>query len=559
MSHLPARRSFLKAGAAAAVVILTGCTSEPGSPTTGTAAPTGTSVPAANLTFTMGTAANPAGLDPALLLDSESFRVTRQIMETLIGVDPDTGVPKPQLATEWEELDDGRAYLFRLREGVVFHDGTPFDAEAVKANFERWYRLPRDARPAEAALSFASVFEAFADEGETSLYKDCEVLAPNELRLNLNRRFSGLVAALSTPAFAIASPAALADGNADELNQERGGIRLSAFAQHPVGTGPFRFEAWSEEQVKLTAFENYWGPAAQAGSVVFQTLPHPAARLRALQSGRIDGYDLVTPETYAGLARSGMQILQRDPFSVSYLGMNQQFGLLADLRMRQAIAHAIDRSVLIEDFFLQGTTEAKQFVPRSLGVTGEDIPYFEYNPERARELLEEAGYDGEEIPFYYPLNVTRAYLPTPEKIYAELSRQLTAVGVNIQPKPLAWEDGYLDRVQTSSDHALHLGGWSGSYRDPDNFLGPLFGAPSPEFGFKNGQLFNRIARARTLPAGEERNQAYLTINNQVARLVPAVPLAFPVSALAMGARVASYPASPMLDEVYNLVRLRTDA
>ena len=83
--------------------------------------------------------------------------------------------------------------------------------------------------------------------------------------------------------------------------------------------------------------------------------------------------------------------------------------------MRQAIAHAIDRKTLIDSFYLQGTTEATQFIPRSLGVTNETIPYYEYNPERSRQLLAEAGYDGGELTFYYPLDVTRAYLPTPER------------------------------------------------------------------------------------------------------------------------------------------------
>ena len=223
--------------------------------------------------------------------------------------------------------------------------------------------------------------------------------------------------------------------------------------------------------------------------------------------------------------------------------------------MRQAIAHAIDRKTLIDSFYLQGTTEAMQFIPRSLGVTNETIPYYEYNPERSRQLLAEAGYDGGELTFYYPLDVTRAYLPTPEKVYAELSRQLTAVGINIKPMPVPWDEGYLEAVQGSDDHALHLAGLSGSYRDPDNFVGPLFGSKSLEFGYDSAQIRSKIARAKTLPEGDDRVDAYHSINEQLARAVPAVPLAFPISALAMGPRVESYPASPMLDEVYNLIQL----
>ncbi|EMY34980.1 extracellular solute-binding protein [Arthrobacter crystallopoietes BAB-32] len=557
MQDTPARRTFLKAGAAAAALLLTGCTGEPASPGSATPAPT-PSLPA-DLTFTMGTAADPVSLDPALVVDSESLRVTRQVMETLVGVDRETGVPAPGLAVEFEEQDNGRAYVFKLREGVTFHDGTPFDAEAVRANFERWFRLPEAIRPADGMLPYRAVFGAFADEDGESLYRGCDVLGPLEIKLELNRRYSGLVAALAMPAFAIASPAALEAKTANELDQERNGVRISVFGLHPVGTGPYQLKELSDGQVVLEAFDQYWGPAAQVGTVMFTTLAHPAARLRELQSGDIDGYDLVTPETYAGLVRGGMQILQRDPYAVSYLGINREFGPLSDVRIRQAIAHAVDRDLLLKSFFLEGSVEAKQFVPPSLGVNNEDIPYYEYDPDRARELLADAGYDGGALPFYYPLNVTRAYLPAPEKIYAELSRQLTAAGFNIQPKPVDWNDGYLQKVRDNQDRALHLGGLNGSYRDPDNFLGTLFGRSTGEFGLDNAQLTSRIARARTLEPGPERTTAYLQINEQLARLLPAVPLAFPVSAVAMGPRVESYPVSPMLDERFNLIRLRTEA
>lgn len=557
MQDSPARRTFLKAGAAAAALVLTGCTGQPGAARS-TATTSRAPLPA-NLKFTMGTAADPAVLDPVLAVDTDSFRVTRQIMETLVGANRDTGVPAPGLATEFTEEDGGRAYVFKLREGVTFHDGTAFDAEAVRANFERWFRLPRALRPGNGNLPYSAVFGSFADEDSESVYRGCQVLGPLEIRLELNRRYTGLVAALSMPSFAIASPAALEAKTADKLTEERGGRKLSAFALHPVGTGPYRLKEFSTGKVLLEEFDQYWGPAAQVGRVEFTTLSHPAARLRELKAGDIDGYDLATPDTYAGLVRSGMQILQRDPFAVTYLGINKAYGPLDDVRIRQAIAHAIDRDRLLKSFFLQGSVEAKQFVPPSLGVNSEDIPYYEYAPDRARELLAEAEYDGAELPFYYPLDVTRAYLPAPEKIYAELSRQLTAAGFNIRPMPVAWSDGYLERVRASKDQALHLGGMNGSYRDPDNFLGTLFGTESSEFGLESAQLTSRLARARTLEPGEERTAAYLQINEQLARLLPAVPLAFPVSALAMGPRVESYPASPMLDEPCNLIRIRSEA
>jgi peptide/nickel transport system substrate-binding protein len=195
-------------------------------------------------------------------------------------------------------------------------------------------------------------------------------------------------------------------------------------------------------------------------------------------------------------------------------------------------------------------------VPPKLNGFNNDAPTLGYDPAKAKDLLAKSGYKGEQLKFYYPLNVTRPYLPTPEKIYAEISRELTAVGFNIKPVPIEWSDGYLQKVQSPGDHALHLLGWNGSYSDPDNFVGPLFGEKNGEFGYQDAQVFSKIERARGLPEGQERTDLYHTINNQIAESVPAVPIAFPISALALSDRVLKYPASPVLNEVFTKVELK---
>ena len=175
---------------------------------------------------------------------------------------------------------------------------------------------------------------------------------------------------------------------------------------------------------------------------------------------------------------------------------------------------------------------------------------------KAKALLEEIGYDGAELPFHYPRHVTRAYLPTPERVYAELSRQLTAAGLNIKPVPVEWSDDYVQSVQRSGDRALHLFGISGTYDDPDNFVGSLFGSYTEEFAYDDAQLLSKIDRARTLESGPEQTEAYTAISDRISTRVPAVPLAFPISALAFSPRVAAYPTSPLLNEVFNRIELR---
>lgn len=555
MPSSTSRRTVIKTGAVLMALSLTACTDIPlPSPS---ATPSTTPVnPEPSETFTFGTASQPLGLDPALSSDVESYRITRQILEGLVGVDQTTGKPTPLLATEWTESDEGRSYTFKLRTDVTFHDGTPFNADAVCINFNRWFAFPPELRKQAPGILFKSVFKAHSDDAALSIFKSCTALSPDTVRIDLTQRFTAFLQALTLPTFAIASPAALAKGTADILDQTRGGNPVSAFATDPVGTGPFSLDSWDETSVRLVTHKDYWGDRGQIATINFVTYDHPQTRLQALLDGKIDGYDAVTVGNFDQLVKRGMQIVQRDPFSVMYLGMNQEVPILQNVKVRQAIELAIDKDTLIRKFFIDNTAKATQFVPPKISGFNNDAPALGHDPVKAKLYLKEAGYQGEELRFYYPLNATRPYLPTPEKIYAELSRQLTAVGLNIKPVPVDWSDGYLPKVQSPGDHALHLLGWNGGYSDADNFVGPLFGETNGEFGYRDPQVFSKINRARGMPAGKERDEQYHTINAQIAATVPAVPIAFPISALALSDRVISYPASPVLNEVFTKVQLK---
>jgi peptide/nickel transport system substrate-binding protein len=551
----PSRRTVLTAGAALLALGATSCTAAP-APSPSSGSPSATTPPKPTATFNFGTAAQPLGLDPALSSDVESQRITRQILEGLVGVDQTTGKPTPLLATEWSESNEGRSYTFTLRKGVAFQDGTPFNADAVCVNFNRWFAFSAELRRQAPGSSFKGVFKAHSDEPDLSIFKSCTALSEHTVRIDLTQRFTAFLQALTLPAFAMASPAALAAGTADVLDQDRGGPPLSAFATSPVGTGPFSLASWDAESVTLVTNKAYWGERGQIATINFLAYNHPQLRLQALLDGKIDGYDAVTVGNFDQLVKRGKQIVQRDPFSVMYVGINQEVPVLQNLKVRQAIEMAIDKETLIRKFFIDNTAKATQFVPPKISGFNNDAPELGHDLAKAKEYLKEAGYAGEELKFYYPLNVTRPYLPTPEKVYAELSRQLTAAGFNVRPVPVEWSEGYLQKVQSPGDHALHLLGWNGSYSDADNFVGPLFGEKNGEFGYQDPQVFSKINRARGLPEGQERDEQYHTINAQIAATVPAVPIAFPISALALSDRVVGYPASPVLNEVFTKVQLK---
>ncbi|MFC8192014.1 ABC transporter substrate-binding protein [Cellulomonas sp. NPDC057328] len=513
-------------------------------------------------TFIFAASSDPASLDPAFANDGESFRVARQIFEGLVGTEPGTADPAPLLAESWESSEDGLTYTFDLKEGVTFHDGTPFDGEAVCFNFERWNNFTGVAQSESLTYYWQKVNGGFATSdvpelNGTGKYESCEAPDATTAVVTLKSPLPELVAALSLPSFSMQSPTALAEYDADNVTGEGDTPTLPEYATaHPTGTGPYRFESWSPgEEVVLTANEDYWGEQGQVRRIVFPVISDATARRQALQAGDIDGYDLVGPADVVALEEAGFQIVNRDPFNVLYLGMNQANPELADVRVRQAIAHAINKEALVAQTLPEGTEVATNFVPPAVSGWNEDVATYDYDPDRAKALLAEAGKSDLTIDFNYPTNVSRPYMPTPEQVFTAIEADLEAVGITVNPVPAPWSPDYLDTIQGGSEHGLHLLGWTGDYNDTYNFIGVFFGGKSNEWGFDNPELFQAIGDARYVADVDEQRTAYEEANAAIMEFLPGVPLAHPVPSLAFKADVHGYPASPVQDEVYNVVTL----
>lgn len=481
-----------------------------------------------------------ASMDPALAVDTETERVCRQVFETLVGIDGETGAAAPLLATDWEVSRDGLTYTFTLREDVLFHDGSALTAEVVVANFQRWGRMNRllgtDA-PARTTLAFESLFGGFFDD-DGCLLESVEAADELTVELTLSEPLVFLPQALTMPAFGIASAEVLSDSDPGLL------------AREPRGTGAYRLLRVGPEEVVLDAFADYWDGQPPAERVVVRTLPRSFDRLRELQRGKIDVYDYITADNLRSLVQSGRLILQRDPFSILYLGFNLDHPVMGNAEVREAAARAVSLSTLVESFFLEGSRPAYQFTPAALGVHSEQASRYGYNVEEAREMLADSGYDGEPLRFYYPMNATRSYFPRPEAVFASIARDLTAVGFNITPRPVSWEDGYVDSLIDDDDRAMHLLGRNGGYRSPHSFFGPLFSQQTREFNYDSPEVRELIQSARSEDDEQSRNDIYREIADLVAEDLPALPLVHPISGVALGRGVADYPISPVLHELF---------
>ncbi|MGH8932355.1 MAG: ABC transporter substrate-binding protein [Egibacteraceae bacterium] len=506
-------------------------------------------------------AADPVALDAILVSDGESIRVISQVFETLVALEPGTTEPVPGLATSWEPDAEGTAWTFELREGVTFHDGTPFNAEAVCFNFDRWYHFTGSFQNEDATYYWQNVFGGFADGGgrEFRLYQSCEAIDERTVRLNLEQPSASFLAGLALTNFTIASPKALREFGADEGEVDAEGVFQPAGTygtQHPTGTGPFMFSEWIiGDRLVMRRNPDYWGEfPGNIETLVFRPIPDGAARLQALQTGEIQGYDFVAPEDVQTVEGDpSLQLLERPPYNVGYVGINQAVEPLGDLRVRQAIAHAIDRQEIVDAFYVGRGVVAQEFMPPALFGYAEDVTTYEYDPSRARQILTDAGYTlPVEIPFAFPTDVSRPYMPDPQANFEAVKADLEAAGFAVLTESAAWTPDYLGKIQTGQ-YGLYLYGWTGDIGDPDNFLGTFFQTPQPEWGFDNPELFRLLDRAEAELDQARRAELYQEANRMIMDLLPGIPYVHSRPTLAFTANVEGYVPSPVTLDPFSLV------
>ncbi|MFG2104011.1 ABC transporter substrate-binding protein [Micromonospora echinaurantiaca] len=509
-------------------------------------------------TLVFGVAGDPKVLDPTMASDGESLRVARQVFETLVR--PEEGGTKvsPGLAESWTPDAAGTTWTFKLRSGVKFHDGTDFNAEAVCKNFDRWYNAKGLMQSPDVTAYWQDVMGGFAKNEDPelppSLFKSCTAKDATTVDLAFTRVSSKIPAALMLPSFSIHSPAALEKYDASNVSGTAEDIKYPAYAmEHPTGTGPFKFKSWDVANKTLTLERNddYAGPKAKLKTLIFKTISDENARKQALRSGDIQGYDLVGPADVEPLKSEGFNVLTRPAFNILYLAINQKGNpKLADIKVRQAIAHALNRQALVDSKLPPGAKVADNFMPDTVEGWNGDVTKYEYNVEKAKQLLKEAGAENLTLRFHYPTEVTRPYMPNPKDIFELLSADLKAVGINVQAIPLKWSPDYLNATTSGNKHDLHFLGWTGDYGDGYNFIGTFFDRPKDEWGFNNKALFDQFKDADTTADIAARTEKYKALNKAIMDFLPGVPVSHSPPAIVFGKDVTGVKASPLTDERY---------
>ena len=409
--------------------------------------------------------------------------------------------------------------------------------------------------------------EDSGDSGDTEEAADFEAVALDESAQCGTEGYAGNLAGVEavdaqTVRFTLCNPdvafpakvafSALGIFSTEQL-EETGGSPIDA----PIGTGPYKLEAWERgSQIVLTRNEDYWGDEPAIPTVVFRWSAESAQRLVELQAGDVDGIDNVGTEDFGTVEDdSNLQLLEREPLNVFYLGTNVDKPPLDDELVRQALGYAIDKERIIENFYPGGSEAADQFLPPGIPGYQDGAETFTYDPDRARDLLAQAGHpDGIDLGALSYRAEPRPYLPQPPQVASDIRDQLAQVGITVTLDEQ--ESGaFIDNANTGN-LGLYLLGWGADFPDPTNFWDYHFGAgASPQFGTGFPDMHEVLAEAGSTTDEGERADLYAQANELLFQHAPAIPIAFGGSAVAFKAEVEGAHASPLSNEQFAAMSL----
>lgn len=477
-----------------------------------------------------GRSGDSVSLDPARETDGESFYVATALFDKLVEFIPGTTKVQPALAKSWDISADNLEYTFHLVSGVKFHDGTPCDAEAVKFSFDRQFV---EGHP---AADFGP-YKYWGYMDMDNIVDHIEVIDAVTVKFVLKKQEAPFIANLAMDFAAIVSPTAVKAKGAD-------------FAFNPVGSGPFKFVSWTkDDNIVVERNEDYFRRNAYLERLIFKVIPDATARYLALQKGEVDVIDFPSIEDLPAM-KSDMDIklMSQEGLNVGYLALNCDREPFTDVRVRQAINYAINKNEIIKGVYGEAGAPAKNPLPPGMWSYNNAVKDYEYDVEKAKELLAEAGYADGFSTTLWAMPVVRPYNPNGRKVAEIMQAQLKKVGIEIEIVTYEWGT-YLDKTD-QGEHDMALLGWTGDNGDPDNFLNVLLSIPAAEkpagnISFWRNEEFNTLIQN----AKEETDQAKRTTMYEEAQVIfkdqaPWVPIAHSVVYQAMKKSVNDFVLYP---------------
>jgi peptide/nickel transport system substrate-binding protein len=459
-------------------------------------------------TLVFGQAQDTVSLDPNDIEDGFSVNNTSNLFDNLVRFRPDSTAVEPSLAESWTVSPDGKTWTFRLRRGVRFHDGTPFNAEAVKFTYDRQIDKKHPYFPGSAP------YATFTYQNVTKV----DAVDASTVRFTLSAPFAPFLSNMAMFSTAVVSPTAVKKWGKD-------------FFKHPTGTGAFKFVEWvQKDHITMEANREYWSGRPCVDRLIIRGIPDNTVRLLEMEKGSIHMMDQVNPPDYGRIRNNSALVLYTGPgLNTGYIALNMLKEPLTDVRVRRAVNMSVNKAALIRAFYAGVGQPAKNPIPPTIWSYNNSVQATPYDPEGAKKLLNEAGYpNGITTELWWP-NRARPYLTQPQKIAEAIQAQLAKGGIRAKLVTYEWGT-YLQKI-SNAEHPMAIIGWIGDNGDPDNFLYVLLDKDNAKVGDANNYSFYRSEALHTLlikaqQVGDQaaRTRYYQEAQGIIARDAPWVPL-----------------------------------
>jgi peptide/nickel transport system substrate-binding protein len=419
-------------------------------------------------TLVVGLVAEPTSLDPGQLTDINSMKLLGAMYDTLVRFKPNSFDLDPALAVSWDMSSDGLTYTFKLRPGVKFHDGTDFNADAVKFTYDRLLD-PNSPYADTGPFPFASGY--YGSIAETV------VVDPMTVQFRLKHADSAIINAFTLNTGRIVSPTAVMASRAN-------------FAQNPVGTGPFKFVSWDHNvRIALTANPDYWDGAPALAQLIFRPLADEQTRITEFLSGGVDVIFDVPPDNIDQVKSTSATVFTAQPGPhVWWVTLNTKQAPFDNVLVRQAANYAVNKDALTVDILKgTGTPSVGPIPPAITWAYTDQVTQYPYDPDRARALLQQSGVQT-------PINLTfwvtesGSGMQSPKTMGTAIQADLAAVGINAQIQTFEW-GAYLNKYGAGlgADASMAELSWMFDSGDPAHMLpNNLYGPSCSPKGFNGG-------------------------------------------------------------------------
>lgn len=468
-------------------------TAPPAQPTAAPTTPPPTQPPAEK-TLVIAIGADATYLDPESVMNNESGFVMSCIFDGLTKYKKGTSEPGPGLAERWDISPDAKVYTFYLRKGVKFHDGTPFNADAVIKELDRVKNPnhPYYVYKQEGVHSFADF--------TWGVVESYEKIDDYTVKITLKEPHAPFLASIAMAWSGIMSPAAV----------EKYGFDVN---YHPVGTGPFKLVEWvRNDHITLEANKEYWDGAPKVDKLIFRVVPESSVRLLKLEQGEVHILADVNPDDYERIkSNPNLKLLEQPGLTVNGIALICDAKPWDDVRVRQAVNYAVNKEEMNKFLYKDAAVVAATGMPPILPGYPKDLQPYPYDPAKAKQLLAEAGYPNG---FKYKLlcyENPRGYNPVGIKMAVAIQEYLKEVGIELELETLEWGT-FLATRRRADNKDLGMVGWSGDNGDPDNFLWEMFSTDNIPVGntahYSNPKLDEILRKARVVTDPAERAKLY---------------------------------------------------